>query len=130
MQSIQREVDLYKDLKHRHIVGYIAATLDLAESTMHVFLEFVSGGSIASMLSRFGTFRPALVQNYTQQLLSGLEYLHSRGIAHRDLKGGNVLVTRDGHVKLADFGASKACSEATTKDGMRSILGSVCWMVR
>ena len=45
-------------------------------------------------------------------------------------KGGNVLVTRDGRVKLADFGASKACSQATIKDGMKSILGSVFWLVR
>ena len=49
----------------------------------------------------FGKFSEDLVRNYTRQLLLGLEYLHGCRVCHRDLKGGNVLVTRDGVVKLA-----------------------------
>lgn len=60
-----------------------------------------------------------LVRNYTRQLLLGLEYLHTQRIVHRDLKGGNVLISRDGVVKLADFGASKSYSDATITDCMK-----------
>jgi serine/threonine protein kinase len=53
---------------------------------------------------------------------------HPTQVVHRDLKGGNVLVTRGGVIKLTDFGASRAKSDATAKDDMRSLRGSVYWM--
>lgn len=102
--------------------------MDFKTNTMYIFLEYVPGGSIASMLERFSAFSEELTRSFTRQLLLGLEYLHGCKVIHRDLKGANVLVTRDGRVKLADFGASKAYHESTITDGMKSIRGSVFWM--
>jgi mitogen-activated protein kinase kinase kinase len=128
LESLEHELSMYRKFKHRHIVGYIAAHMDFKTNTMYIFLEYVPGGSIASMLDRFGAFSEELCRKYTRELLMGLEYLHGCKVIHRDLKGGNVLVTRNGRVKLADFGASKAYHEATITDGMKSIRGSVFWM--
>eukprot|EP00271_Cylindrocystis_brebissonii_P021720 TRINITY_DN792_c1_g1_i1.p1 TRINITY_DN792_c1_g1~~TRINITY_DN792_c1_g1_i1.p1 ORF type:complete len:1092 (+),score=137.51 TRINITY_DN792_c1_g1_i1:324-3278(+) len=129
VEEMEREIALYRTLRHRHIVGYIGMEKDTASGSLYVFLEFVSGGSITSMLDRFGKFSEPLVRVYTRQLLLGLQYLHERRIMHRDIKGGNVLVDADGVVKLADFGASKALHDATAgTDAFKSIRGSVFWM--
>ncbi|GAX72971.1 hypothetical protein CEUSTIGMA_g425.t1, partial [Chlamydomonas eustigma] len=113
LAELQQELEMYKKLSHKHVVGYIDSQLDEKTSTLYIFLEYVPGGSICSMLERFGKFSEELVRNYTRQLLLGLEYLHGKRIVHRDVKGGNVLVSRDGIVKLADFGASKSNNGAT-----------------
>ncbi|GIL68690.1 hypothetical protein Vafri_21929 [Volvox africanus] len=128
LKDLEHEMSLYKKLRHKHVVGFIDARYDPETFAYYIFLEFVPGGSISSMLRRFKRFSEELVRNYTRQLLFGLEYLHSCKIVHRDLKGGNVLVSRDGVVKLTDFGASKAYRDQTIKECMKSVRGSLYWM--
>ena len=56
---------------------------------------------------KYGTFSDNLIRNYTNQILKGLVYIHSKQIVHRDLKSPNILVTEDAVIKLSDFGCSK-----------------------
>jgi hypothetical protein len=105
MKDIRREVDLLRSLDHINIVRYLGAEMDV--KYLHIFQEWVPGGSLTSMISKFGAFPINVVRNYLSQILEGLAYLHDQNIMHRDLKGSNVLVSDDGVVKLADFGASK-----------------------
>lgn len=64
-------------------------------------------GSIATMLKQYGPFHIDTVAAYTRQILLGLQYLHSHGVVHRDIKGANILVNHNGDVKLTDFGSAK-----------------------
>ncbi len=66
----------------------------------------MEGGSLAQVLTRFGVFPEQLAARYTTQILAGLTYLHQKGVIHRDIKGSNVLINKDGQIKLADFGMS------------------------
>jgi len=79
---------------------------------LHIFQEWVPGGSVASLLSKFGSFSIEVIQSYIVQTLNGLSYLHDNNIIHRDIKGSNILVNEEGIVKLADFGASKKLKNA------------------
>ncbi|KAG1359054.1 hypothetical protein COCNU_08G005000 [Cocos nucifera] len=98
------------------------------EDTLNIFLEFVPGGSISSLLGKFGSFPESVIRTYTKQLLQGLEYLHQNGIIHRDIKGANILVDNKGCIKLADFGASKQVAKLATMNAAKSMKGTPYWM--
>ena len=70
----------------------------------------MDSGSLAQVLAGYGFFPESLAAIYTEQVLQGLDYLHKRSVIHRDIKGGNILTTKDGAVKLADFGVSMILS--------------------
>ncbi|XP_030504291.2 mitogen-activated protein kinase kinase kinase ANP1 [Cannabis sativa] len=126
LKELEEEVKLLKNLSHPNIVRYLGTVRE--EDTLNILLEFVPGGSISSLLGKFGSFPEAVVRAYTHQLLLGLEYLHKNGIMHRDIKGANILVDNKGCIKLADFGASKQVVELATISGAKSMKGTPYWM--
>ncbi|KAL5538346.1 hypothetical protein UlMin_045716 [Ulmus minor] len=126
IKELEEEVKLLKNLNHPNIVGYLGTLRD--EETVNILLEYVPGGSISSLLGKFGAFMEAVIRTYTKQLLLGLEYLHRNGIMHRDIKGANILVDAKGCIKLADFGASKQVVELATMTGAKSTRGTPYWM--
>eukprot|EP00742_Colponemidia_sp_Colp-10_P005948 GILJ01006362.1.p1 GENE.GILJ01006362.1~~GILJ01006362.1.p1 ORF type:complete len:694 (-),score=99.41 GILJ01006362.1:92-2080(-) len=129
LSALQWEISTLKGLDHPHIVRYIGAQKAEEDDSICIFMENMPGGSIAQLLVRFGPFSETVIRKYTKQILLGLQYLHSKGIVHRDVKGANMLVDADGTVKVADFGASKQIEELLSmSDGFKSIKGSVYWM--
>ncbi|KAF5454018.1 hypothetical protein F2P56_023716 [Juglans regia] len=126
IRELEEEVKLLKNLSHQNIVRYLGTVRE--EETLNILLEFVPGGSISSLLGKFGPFPEAVIRTYTKQLLLGLEYLHKNGIMHRDIKGANILVDNKGCIKLADFGASKQVVELATVSGAKSMKGTPYWM--
>jgi len=113
VDTLTNEISLMRAYAHPNIVGYLGADVDETAGIVNIFQEWVSGGSLAHLLTRFGSFKERAVINYTRQILQGLAFLHANGIIHRDVKGGNVLVDESGHVKLADFGASTKVNALT-----------------
>ncbi|POO02238.1 Serine/threonine protein kinase [Trema orientale] len=109
IRELEEEVKLLKNLSHPNIVRYLGTARE--NESLNILLEFVPGGSISSLLGKFGSFPESVIRMYTKQLLLGLEYLHKNGIIHRDIKGANILVDNKGCIKLADFGASKKVVE-------------------
>ncbi|XP_057546197.1 mitogen-activated protein kinase kinase kinase NPK1-like [Amaranthus tricolor] len=126
IRELEEEVKLLKNLSHPNIVRYLGTARE--EEALNILLEFVPGGSISSLLGKFGSFPESVIRMYTKQLLLGLEYLHKNGIMHRDIKGANILVDNKGCIKLADFGASKKVVELATMTGAKSMKGTPYWM--
>ena len=132
MAKLEREVNIMRKLEHPNIVQYLGTELIHNTETPQfcILLEYVPGGSISSMLKQFGKFKQKIIQEYTRQILTGLAYLHSNNIIHRDIKGANLLVTDQGVVKLADFGCSVKFlgNNSMRQRSKQKLLGSVPWM--
>mmetsp|Transcript_23267 Transcript_23267/g.65099 ORF Transcript_23267/g.65099 Transcript_23267/m.65099 type:complete len:486 (+) Transcript_23267:47-1504(+) len=125
-EDLEREVGIMQHLKHPHIVRYLGHDYIASHSSLYIYLEYMPGGSVASVLSQFGPLDESLMAVYARELLEGLEYLHTRHppVVHRDIKGANVLVGIDCKVKLSDFG----CSKRTMETMSVTMKGSVPWM--
>ena len=116
IRELRREINFLRSFKHENVVSYIGTEVD--ERTLYIFTEWVSGGSLLSILKTFkGRLHENVVRMYTKQILTGLSYLHENRVMHRDIKPANVLVDDRGHVKLADFGASKEWSGGEKRSG-------------
>ena len=124
--SLNQEIETMQHLDHVNIVQYLGC--ERKETSISIFLEYISGGSIGSCLRRHGKFEESVVASLTRQTLSGLAYLHREGILHRDLKADNILLDVDGTAKISDFGISKKTDNIYGNDRTNSMQGSVFWM--
>ena len=80
---LKEEIEILKKISHKNIVKYFYTDICQDNSSVDIVFEYVSGGSISNMLNKFGKFDEKLVCKYTEQILEGLNYLHSLGIIHR-----------------------------------------------
>jgi len=101
-----REIAVLRQLKHPNIVSLT----DVVQSSYRLYLvfEFMDKDLKKYMDSVEGPLDHDIIKSFTYQMVNGLEYIHSRGIMHRDLKPQNLLVSHDGVLKIADFGLARA----------------------
>lgn len=126
LASIMVEIDLLKNLRHKNIVKYLGSYK--TKNHLYIFLEYAENGALAGIIkpNKFGAFPESLVAVYMSQVLEGLAYLHEQGVIHRDVKGANILITKEGLVKLADFGVATKLSDAEVRE--QSVVGTPYWM--
>lgn len=128
-EKVQEEVELLKTLEHTNIVGYLGTSLE--DNIVSIFMQFIPGGSLASILARFGALDEAVFRRYTKQILEGVRYLHQNDVIHRDLKGANVMLMPNGVIKLIDFGCAKRMCinlSISQTEILKSMKGTPYWM--
>src|SRR5256714_5357849 len=97
-------------LNHPNIVSVYDFGNDPAGA--YIVMELIDGEDLASVIRRTGAVPPRQAARLAADVASGLAAAHARGIVHRDVKPGNVLVSRDGRVKVTDFGIARAVADA------------------
>ncbi|XP_028905800.1 serine/threonine-protein kinase 10 isoform X1 [Ornithorhynchus anatinus] len=119
------EIEILASCDHRYIVKLLGAFY--YDGKLWIMIEFCPGGAVdAIMLELDRGLTEPQIQVVCRQMLEALGYLHSKKIIHRDLKAGNVLLTSDGDVKLADFGVS--AKNLKTLQKRDSFIGTPYWM--
>ena len=93
-----------------------------------IVMEYVEGESLSDILERWRPIKHDLALAIVRQICLGLEHAHAKGIVHRDIKPGNVLLTQFGRVKITDFGLAKLTQSNTSHTAANSILGTPLYM--
>ncbi|RPA83771.1 Pkinase-domain-containing protein [Ascobolus immersus RN42] len=128
LDALQHEITLLREMQHPNIVQYYDSTCE--DNHLNIFLEYVPGGSVATMMKQYGPLQEPLIRKFVREILNGLSYLHGKDIIHRDIKGANVLVDNMGGIKISDFGISKKVDTGLLTNAAHrpSLQGSVFWM--
>ena len=103
--ELLREPRLLASLSHPNIVTVLTA--EKQDDIFFIVMEYVPGDTLEAVIERDGTLDLARALDYTCQICNAMDHAHKQGIIHRDLRPGNVLVTDQGMVKVADFGTSR-----------------------
>src|SRR3984885_14838121 len=124
LARFRREAQAAGRLSHPNIVG----VFDYGETRQlaYIVMEFVDGPPLKDVLDKHERFVLADIVRIMEDLLSGLQFSHERGVVHRDIKPANVMLTASGQAKIADFGIARIESSLMTQAG--TVLGTPAYM--
>src|SRR5215208_4207813 len=103
--ELVREPRLLASLSHPNVVTVLTA--EKQNNTFFIVMEYVAGDTLEQIIEREGALDLPRALDYTCQICNAMDHAHRHGVIHRDLRPGNVLVTEQGMVKVADFGTSR-----------------------
>ncbi|GMT02268.1 hypothetical protein PENTCL1PPCAC_24441, partial [Pristionchus entomophagus] len=125
-QGIEVEAELLSKMKHPMIIGYYDHFK--CEDSLAIVMLFAEGGTLENLIrdQQNDHFAEGTVLKYFTQILHGLDYIHSLGIIHRDLKTANILLNKKKTIiKLADFGISKQLAKRSIAS---TLIGTTSYM--
>ncbi|XP_076917285.1 serine/threonine-protein kinase 1-like isoform X2 [Bidens hawaiensis] len=124
-EEIRGEIEMLQQCSHPNVVRYLGSYQ--GEEYLWIVMEYCGGGSVADLMNV--TDEPldeSQIAYICKEALKGLSYLHSIFKVHRDIKGGNVLLTEQGEVKLGDFGVAAQLTRTMSK--RNTFIGTPHWM--
>jgi len=104
-ENLQAERNIFEILTGDFVVKAISSFSQ--DNCLFFLLEYLSGGDFNSILQEYYRLDEDIAKFYIAEVILAIEYLHSQEIIHRDLKPDNILLDKNGHIKLADFGLSE-----------------------
>lgn len=101
-EMVKNEITFHRKLKHEHVVGFVESFTD--EQHIYIVQKLCANGTLAEISSQRQRFLVAECRYCVHQILNGIDYIHSKGIVHRDLKLANILIDANMQMKICDFG--------------------------
>ncbi|XP_067007437.1 cAMP-dependent protein kinase catalytic subunit 3 [Anabrus simplex] len=111
VEHVKNEKNILQEARHPFIVNLRWHYRDA--SCLYMLFDYVCGGELFSYLRNAGRFNTSTANFYTAEIILALEYLHGQSVVYRDLKPENLLLDRDGHLKITDFGFAKKLTDRT-----------------
>ncbi len=127
VSRFQREAQAAARLIHPNIVQVFDSGRDQGSDQYFIVMEYIEGQSCAEILRDDGWVEVPEGISVIEQACEGLDYAHRHGVVHRDVKPGNLLRSREGVVKLADFGIAKATEQSSITQ-VGSVLGTAAYL--
>ncbi|KXN70701.1 Pkinase-domain-containing protein [Conidiobolus coronatus NRRL 28638] len=124
-ELIVNEILVMKESQHPNIVNYLDSFL-LGKNDLWVVMDYMEGGALTDIIDNNDTMTERQIATICFETCKGLDHLHSRNIIHRDIKSDNVLLDRNGQVKITDFGFCAKLSETHSKRA--TMVGTPYWM--
>jgi len=128
LQEAQKEIAIWKKLDHPHCVNLKEVIDDPDHHKIYMVSELVTNGAVMPDDIQADPIGVERARKYFVQLILGLEYLHLQKIIHRDIKPGNLLLTRDDNIKITDFGVSQLFGDDDEEMKSRSTSGTACFL--
>ncbi|KAJ0240200.1 Mitogen-activated protein kinase kinase kinase 17 [Hirschfeldia incana] len=129
-EFLQREAKILSSLSSPHVIGYRGSETRRESNgvvTYNLLMECAPYGTLADAAAKNGGgLEEGMIAKYTREMLRGLEYVHSRGVAHCDVKGSNVVVGEKGEAKIVDFGCAKRVDPEVDSGG--AVVGTPAFM--
>lgn len=131
MNTFKNEVEIMQELTHPYIINMLTFSDEgvlknpggkTRENLIYLTLELASGGELFDFIAQTGSFSEPVARYYFHQMIDAFEYLHSRGISHRDMKPDNIMLDDDFNIKIADFGFSTRAAANQSFKGTRSYM--------
>ena len=117
------EAQAASKMSHPNIVAMYDVGQD--EGTRYIVMEYVRGVTLKDVIRQQGRNKPQRAVQIAQKILAAIEHAHGNEIVHRDIKPQNILIDRDGNVKVADFGIARAVNSASGTKAGGNVMGSV-----
>ncbi|XP_022753288.1 germinal center kinase 1-like isoform X6 [Durio zibethinus] len=124
IEDIQKEISVLSQCRCQYITEYYGSYLH--QTKLWIIMEYMAGGSVADLLQSGPPLDEISIACISRDLLHAVEYLHSEGKIHRDIKAANILLTENGDVKVADFGVSAQLTRTISR--RKTFVGTPFWM--
>lgn len=105
VKTVKIEKQVLHMMDHPNIIKLFCTFQDA--TNLYFALEFAPGGEMFDILTKYGPFTLEATRFYAAEIVNGLEYMHSLNIIHRDMKPENLILSRDMHLKITDFGTAR-----------------------